>query len=426
MQIIDNWTRRAWSIPMKAKDQAISQLRKSRVREERQTGRKLISTRSNNAPELKHVMLQWEREDGVIANFKAIASSHQNGPAAPDLGRVERVNAVSIDEKLKGGMIDLKLRENFVISQGTFNQLPLRKNRGRPNRDNDKPKTKVYEDMMVDILPAPAPTPILATTLAPAPTSDPAPTLAPTPVSDPSPKLAAASSTVSTLESTMTLDKAPKKEKRKEKDSQKKKDKKNGSIKKKEREKNPMMRKEKKFSVPSTETIVEKENHDDQSYIDSNRNKTIDASQNPRYFFRKRRKSTANDYEEDKQIKRIRKALLANIFYGIREYESIDKATESSFLARKTFSATPNDRKLKAPILQVFYTIFTNKSDVDEEYALPTKVVNGIQIPRTYKEAINDKVHRPSWNKATLDEIDALVSNETQEEHILLDGANTV
>ncbi|KAI0993059.1 hypothetical protein K3495_g15125, partial [Podosphaera aphanis] len=259
LQVIDNWTRRTWSIPMKTKDQAISELRKLRVREERQTGRKLKSTRSDNAPELKHVMLQWEREDGVVANFTAIASSHQNGPAersiqtaemairtmiddaelpiefwdeaveydsyirnrlplgpiidgqltspleaytgvrpnvehirpwgykaygyvnpktleakgrhdklvvrgregvfmgfsentekhtkiyAPDLGRVERVNAVLIDEKVKGGMIDLRLKESIITSQGTPNRLPLRKKRGRSSKEEDIQQTKVYE-----------------------------------------------------------------------------------------------------------------------------------------------------------------------------------------------------------------------------------------------------------------------------------------
>ncbi|KAI0993191.1 hypothetical protein K3495_g14993, partial [Podosphaera aphanis] len=261
----------------------------------------------------------------------------------------------------------------------------------------------------------------------------------------------------------MTLNKTPKKEKRKEKNTQKEK----GPVEKEEREKKSKLRQEKKSTVPKSQTITGKENHvntdliqietnnmskcDKDNYsknIDSNRDKTIKASQyaeppqtlkqnlesmdldlpsvpEPRYFFRKRRKSNADNYDEDKQIKRIRTALLAKIFSGTED-ESIEKATESSFLVRHAFSSTSNDRKLKASIMQAFRIVVTNQSDVDEEYALPTKVISGIPIPRTYKEAINDKTHGPSWNRAILDEIDALVSNGTWEEHILPDGANTV
>ncbi|KAI1003486.1 hypothetical protein K3495_g4722 [Podosphaera aphanis] len=78
LQIIDNWSRRIWSIPLKSKDQAIQELKKFKLREERQTGKQLKAARSDNAPELKNVMEQWQREDGVVADFTAIASSHQN------------------------------------------------------------------------------------------------------------------------------------------------------------------------------------------------------------------------------------------------------------------------------------------------------------------------------------------------------------
>ncbi|KAI1001501.1 hypothetical protein K3495_g6704 [Podosphaera aphanis] len=98
LQVIDNWTRRTWSIPIKTKDRAISELRQLRVKEERQTGRKLKSTRSDNAPELKHIMLQWERKDGVVSNFTAIASSHQNGPAERSIQIAEMAIRTMIDD----------------------------------------------------------------------------------------------------------------------------------------------------------------------------------------------------------------------------------------------------------------------------------------------------------------------------------------
>ncbi|KAI0992923.1 hypothetical protein K3495_g15261, partial [Podosphaera aphanis] len=260
---------------MKTKDQAITELRRLKLREERQTGKLLKSARSDNAPELKNVMVQWQNEDGVIAEFTAIASSHQNGPAersiqtaemamrtmiddaelpiefwdeaveydsyirnrlplgptingkltspieaytgvrpnvdhirpwgykaygyvnpktlepkgrhdklvvrgregifmgfsentekhakiyAPDLGRVERVNAFLIDEKVKGGTIDLKLKNTLTGNQGTSNHLPQRKKRGRPRKDHESTENEAdcVEEIMLDIAPAPAPAP---------------------------------------------------------------------------------------------------------------------------------------------------------------------------------------------------------------------------------------------------------------------------
>ncbi|KAI0997591.1 hypothetical protein K3495_g10596 [Podosphaera aphanis] len=81
LQVVDSWSRRLWSIPLKTKYQTIHELRKLKLGEERQTGKMLKAARSHNAPELKNVMEQWQREDGVIAEFTAVASSHQNGPA---------------------------------------------------------------------------------------------------------------------------------------------------------------------------------------------------------------------------------------------------------------------------------------------------------------------------------------------------------
>ncbi|KAI1006804.1 hypothetical protein K3495_g1408 [Podosphaera aphanis] len=84
---------------------------------------------------------------------------------------------------LKGRKIDLRLRESTIIPQGTSTELPQRKWRGRPSKDNDKAKEKSYEDILIDVQPAPAP--IIEPAPAPAPASAPVPNLEPTPISDP-------------------------------------------------------------------------------------------------------------------------------------------------------------------------------------------------------------------------------------------------
>lgn len=43
-------------------------------------------------------MEQWEKEDGVVANFTAIASSHQNGPAERSIQTAEMVIRTMIDD----------------------------------------------------------------------------------------------------------------------------------------------------------------------------------------------------------------------------------------------------------------------------------------------------------------------------------------
>ncbi|KAI0991217.1 hypothetical protein K3495_g16970, partial [Podosphaera aphanis] len=71
----------------------------------------------------RHDKLVVRGREGVFMGFAENTEKHTK-IYAPDLGRVERVNAVLIDEKVKGGKIDLRLRESTIIPQGTSNQLP--------------------------------------------------------------------------------------------------------------------------------------------------------------------------------------------------------------------------------------------------------------------------------------------------------------
>lgn len=82
---------------------------------------------------------------------------------APDLGRIIRTNTIVVDESIKGGTVDLKLRlgnsqtdpkTSLGNSQGTRNELPVRRPRGRPKKVNEIPQpatsevkdTTVHED----------------------------------------------------------------------------------------------------------------------------------------------------------------------------------------------------------------------------------------------------------------------------------------
>ncbi|KAI0999794.1 hypothetical protein K3495_g8405 [Podosphaera aphanis] len=85
LQIADSYSRKIWTIPLKTKDQAILALREWKLLEERKTSEKLIASvrrvRGDNAPELKKIMDEWQKKDGVSAQYTRIASSHQNGAA---------------------------------------------------------------------------------------------------------------------------------------------------------------------------------------------------------------------------------------------------------------------------------------------------------------------------------------------------------
>lgn len=83
-------------------------------------------------------------------------------------------------------------------------------------------------------------------------------------------------------------------------------------------------------------------------------------------------------------------------------------------------------------ITQAFHTIMDGQGDDEDkessfkEHASSAVEVNGIKIPQTFKQAINDKDHEKRWQKALEEEINQLVRNGTWEEFILPDGANLV
>ncbi|KAI0996956.1 hypothetical protein K3495_g11228 [Podosphaera aphanis] len=264
LQIIDNYTRKNWSIPLKSKDESAEMLKIWRTKVELQSGKKVKAVRSDNAPELKKLINQWERLDGIQVEYTVIASSNQNGAAersiqtaensmramledsklpvefwdeaveadaylrnrtptgpivngdctcpewaftgvkpsvnhirvwgskayayvdpktlpkesrhdklilrgregvfmgytdptdkqlkiyAPDLGYTVRTSVLFVDENIKGGTLDLRLRNNHSGAQGTPNQLPDRKTRGRPRKGEISPQNPTTVPSAID------------------------------------------------------------------------------------------------------------------------------------------------------------------------------------------------------------------------------------------------------------------------------------
>ncbi|POS86231.1 hypothetical protein EPUL_003290 [Erysiphe pulchra] len=70
---------------------------------------------------------------GVFVGYTA--TTKQLRVYSPELGYTFRSSRVLIDERVKGGSIDLKLRKSTFESQGTVNMMPDRKPQGRPRKD---------------------------------------------------------------------------------------------------------------------------------------------------------------------------------------------------------------------------------------------------------------------------------------------------
>ena len=87
--IIDSYTRKNWVIPLKQKGEAQEKLRTWKICVEHQTGEKIKAVGTDNAPELLQVAEEWRTAQGVELQPTTIASSHQNGPAERNIQTVE-------------------------------------------------------------------------------------------------------------------------------------------------------------------------------------------------------------------------------------------------------------------------------------------------------------------------------------------------
>lgn len=129
----------------------------------------------------------------------------------------------------------------------------------------------------------------------------------------------------------------------------------------------------------------------------------LNQTKTSRYFFRKR-KCVENKEEQERETKRVR-GLIARILGGNSETDLIEDV--KALLASNSF-----DDEID---------IHSNKI-----HAYISKEIQGIAIPRTYNEALNDPINRCEWENAINEEINALVSNGTWEESAPPPGTNLV
>jgi len=89
LQIVENSTRKVWSIPIETKDEAIDVLEEWRRTEELSTGKKLKAIRSDNAPELKYIIDKWASSIGIVPQYTVTYMSSQNGVAERSIQTTE-------------------------------------------------------------------------------------------------------------------------------------------------------------------------------------------------------------------------------------------------------------------------------------------------------------------------------------------------
>jgi hypothetical protein len=120
-----------------------------------------------------------------------------------------------------------------------------------------------------------------------------------------------------------------------------------------------------------------------------------EPAEQPRYFTRSARKRAGSETAEDQgNAKRVR-AMIAQIISGM-DKDELDLDEPKDLLSN------------------------------DFETAFPAEVIAGIHIPRTYKEAINDPKHAEQWRAAMAEEMLSLHANGTFQEVIPPKGSNLV
>ena len=102
-----------------------------------------------------------------------------------------------------------------------------------------------------------------------------------------------------------------------------------------------------------------------------------------RYFFRPRKKS-GNDDEDERQAKRIR-AMIS--FYKYQRNKLV-KADQLEHAIAVMAKPQIYGEKVRKGIFKGLYALFCRIPDNDEDYALQAKIIQGITISRTYKEAM--------------------------------------
>ncbi|KAI0996955.1 hypothetical protein K3495_g11229 [Podosphaera aphanis] len=131
---------------------------------------------------------------------------------------------------------------------------------------------------------------------------------------------------------------------------------------------------------------------------------------------RKRNNSDAAEERETKLIKAMLAMLADNYLESDMELP-IRLTCERSTSITNPFVRTTSFEKFPA-------ALFSQEKFSDIAFA--AKEINGIRIPRTYNEVVNDKTYGPQWLQAIEEEINSLVANGTWEECLLPKDANLV
>jgi len=78
--IVDNWSRKSWTLLFKDRKEILPRLNKWKVQAELETGHKLKASRTDNAPEILETLHEWENS-GVAVQTTEPYTSSQNGLA---------------------------------------------------------------------------------------------------------------------------------------------------------------------------------------------------------------------------------------------------------------------------------------------------------------------------------------------------------
>ncbi len=99
--LVENATRKEWVIPAKTRDELVLKLRQWKIRVEQETQMRLIGVRVDNATELKSLLEDWVKTEGVLHQPTAPYQHNQNGVVERAIQTAEGdIRATLIDAKL--------------------------------------------------------------------------------------------------------------------------------------------------------------------------------------------------------------------------------------------------------------------------------------------------------------------------------------
>ena len=89
LEIIDNYSRRTWHIPLRKRSDAVEALHKWKLKTKLQCQAKLQAVRSDNVKELKSVLNEWCNSIGIVSEYTVLYNSIQNGIAERGIKTIE-------------------------------------------------------------------------------------------------------------------------------------------------------------------------------------------------------------------------------------------------------------------------------------------------------------------------------------------------